>query len=181
MPLTVRGFFVLNSEKWKSHTPPRRGEGIFLFFPRFFSLSILFFNFFACLFTFFRRLFEKVTFFQFLPPSGGSGGLFFLSLSTHLIYFCIYSSDRHGVPIRPARYAYQTGTVCLSDRHSIPILPNVVSLFSLICSPKERKKKRLLAPSVARGFDSRANASHLRKRAALQSGSERRKSPSGAA
>lgn len=49
-----------------------------------------------------------------------------------------------------------------------------ISFFSLICSPKERKKKRLQARGL---LILRANASHLRKRAALRSGSEQKKKP----
>ena len=55
----------------------------------------------------------------------------------------------------------------------------LISFFSLICSPKERKKKAATSPKgVARGLlILRANASHFRKRAALRSGSEQKKKP----
>ena len=85
------------------------------------------------------------------------------------------------MPIRPAQYAYQTGTVCLSDRHSMPISANKVSFFSHVCSPKERKKKRLRAPKgVARGaFDFASEREPPSSAGSIVSLSEPKKKPQG--
>ena len=95
LPLTVRGFFVLNSEKWKSHTPARRGEGIFLFFPRLFSDFCRFFPIFADFSRFLPTFSAFFLFFSFLPPFGGSGGSESSICKPFCNLFCIYVSGQN--------------------------------------------------------------------------------------
>ena len=151
--------------------PAGGGGGDFLFFPRLFFDFFVFFSTFAAFSRFFSTFTAFCCFFSFCPPLGGQGVCKTSFCKPFCNLFCIYVSGQN---------VHSEGSKCpfRMDKNVHSRL-TLISFFSLICSPKERKKKAATSPKgVARGLlILRANASHFRKRAALRSGSEQKKKP----
>ena len=95
LPLTVQGFFVLNSEKGKSHMPAGGGGGDFLFFPRLFFDFFVFFSTFAAFSRFFSTFTAFCCFFSFCPPLGGQGVCKTSFCKPFCNLFCIYVSGQN--------------------------------------------------------------------------------------
>lgn len=144
LPLTVQGFFVLNSEKGKSHMPAGGGAEIFCFFLVFFSIFSSFFRLSLLFPDFFRLSLLFAAFSAFAPLWGVRGSAKQASVSPSVIY-SVYMY-RVKMSILKGQNVHSEVSKCpfRMDKNVHSRLTHI-SFFSLICSPKERKKKRLQA------------------------------------